>query len=88
MTTIQDTQHLLNTMPELDFLKIDGLEPIMNLLMEGSLEKQPLRLLMEELFTNTSNFQVVFYFVYTENMWLRYTMSNNVCIVDQMSIKA
>ncbi len=57
MKTIQDTQHLLDTMPELDALNFDGLEPIMNLLVEGSLEKQPLRLLMEDLFTDTSNFQ-------------------------------
>ena len=58
VSTIQDAQNLFSTMPSMEGLPVSELDPILNLLIQGSLDRKPLLLSIGDTLSNSTNFEV------------------------------
>ena len=58
ISTIQDARNLFSTLPSVEGLPVSEFDPILNLLIQGSLDRKPLLLTISDALLNGTNFKV------------------------------
>ena len=58
VSTLQEAQKLFSTMPSLDSLQMKEFSPLLDLLIQGSLDKQPLLLTIGDVLSNSTDIKV------------------------------
>ena len=58
ISTIQDVRNLVSTLPSMEGLPVSEFDTILNLLIQGSLDRKPLLITIGDALSNGTNFKV------------------------------